>query len=190
MSKSSSGLSMGLIPAFLPPMKAAGKWLLCPHKDLGPHSAAHRCWAQATEGGSCPTCGTFGTPCSGVMCVQGAQQAPDQIGWAWRKHRRLRKAPYGPVFLLWASACSLCETWDRGGWTHLLLREYRVLVMLRREEIQLPLPIVVFRQGTSSCLTCLPKSRTRHQTQRSRGISCYVSMTQTGGTERQTDADP
>lgn len=69
MSKSSSGLSMGLIPALLPPRKAAGKGLLCPHKDLGPHSGAHECWAQATEGGSCPTCGTFGT--CGAMCVQG-----------------------------------------------------------------------------------------------------------------------
>lgn len=138
------------------------------------------------EGGSCPTCGTFGAPCSGVMCVQGAQQAPGQTGWVrgreacgvteQRKHRRLRKAPYVPAFLLLGHLpAAPVAHMIQGSGPISCSGNTAVLEMLKEEEIQgweLPLAIIIFRQGNSSCLSCLPKSRTHHQAQTSSVCQC------------------
>lgn len=116
---------------------------LFPHKDLGPPNEACGCWAWAMEGGSCPTCWTLGAPCSGVMGVQGAQQAPDQTGWAppgvteQIKHRRLRKAPSAPAFLLPGHLLAASEGHRiQGGGPISCSGNTAVLEMLKGKEIQ------------------------------------------------------
>lgn len=90
-----------------------------------------------------------------------------------RKHRRLRRAPYAPAFLLSGHliATSVAHRIQGGGpisWSG----NRAVLEMLKGKEAQrqeFPSAIITFRQGNSGCLTSPPKSRTHHRALKSRG---------------------